>query len=179
MYNLDLWKTSGHADHYKVRCCCMRAWFTLVYVARRLPRCLPWLSRPSRVYYASSPCEARFGYFVWQAVAWISQTRRLLDCRCASPDRVFNLLAGQHVLAERGEAGVRAEAHELPRPLPYLRQPHPLVPGAPSSAGRLRRPPPERVLRRYITCCDGELIARANGCSALPCWIRTAAVATP
>ena len=21
MYNLDLWKTSGHADHYKVRCC--------------------------------------------------------------------------------------------------------------------------------------------------------------
>ena len=37
MYNLDLWKTSGHADHYKVRRCCMLALFTLVYVARRLP----------------------------------------------------------------------------------------------------------------------------------------------
>ena len=30
MYNLDLWKTSGHADHYKVRCCCMRAGWTFL-----------------------------------------------------------------------------------------------------------------------------------------------------
>ncbi len=28
MYNLDLWKTSGHADHYKVWCCCMHAGWT-------------------------------------------------------------------------------------------------------------------------------------------------------
>ena len=30
MYNLDLWKTSGHADHYKVRWCCLRGFRTLL-----------------------------------------------------------------------------------------------------------------------------------------------------
>jgi len=30
MYNLDLWKTSGHADHYKVRRYCMRGGWTLL-----------------------------------------------------------------------------------------------------------------------------------------------------